>query len=60
MKKDLSKDALKQAFKHFDPENKGKITPEGLRAVLEKQGKQLTKQELKELINEVDKEENKE
>jgi Ca2+-binding EF-hand superfamily protein len=59
VKKDLSKDDLKQAFRHFDPENKGKITPDGLKAVLQKQGKQLTKAELKELINEVDREEQK-
>lgn len=34
VKKDLSKEALKAAFKHFDPENKGKITPDGLKQVL--------------------------
>lgn len=57
VKKELSKEALEQAFKHFDPNNTGKITPEGLKFVLQKQGKQLSKEELKELINEVDKEE---
>lgn len=45
------------AFKHFDPNNTGKITPDGLKAVLQKSGKQLTKNELMDMINEVDKEE---
>lgn len=36
VKKDLSKQALVQAFKHFDPNNTGKITPDGLKQVLEK------------------------
>ena len=44
VKKDLSKEALEQAFKHFDPNNTGKITPDGLKCVLQKQGKQLTKE----------------
>jgi len=30
VKKDLSKDSLIKAFKHFDPHNTGKITPDGL------------------------------
>lgn len=30
VKKDLSKDSLIKAFKHFDPNNTGKITPDGL------------------------------
>lgn len=36
IKQDLSKDKLVKAFKHFDPNNTGKITPDGLKQVLEK------------------------
>ena len=59
IKKELSKDKLIKAFWHFDPNNTGKITPDGLKQVLEKQGKTVSKTELIDMINEVDKEERK-
>lgn len=41
-------------FKHFDPDNKGKITLNGLEAALKKQGKDYSENELLSMINEVD------
>ena len=54
IKGEITKQSVEQVFKHFDTENKGKITLNGLEAAMKKQGKDYSANELLSMMNEVD------